>query len=477
MDLLMVTRIFAALLLALAAPLRAELERHPTQVGTNIDVGQIVQGVLYDGSQFTTTPAKGNKQVITRTGVYLTESGTYNKRLDVTLTVGGLFWFSLPEDVSFQTRRLQFGPGVGQAQGVYAFGADPANPAAKLQFGLFPHKYSQTVNLGEYLFRSGTYPGTLVTGGWSYLNSAAYLAQGARLSVPTLDGRVTHDLTLYIERDLEPVHDISPGYLLTVRPVDGLEVGGGLVWAHGLSLNSKRLAPKVEENAYSKITNKPIKGAADTLTQNTPLDQRGYYTFKGFKTVGWASYDFGSMLGSEAIAPGSFQAYGEIALLGIENQPYYYEKRSQRMPFTFGMKLPTFGLLDLFAVEMEHHKSSFPETNGSVLQSQLPIPTNFGENPYVYDVTDPRYTDPANPQYHSEPFDSVSLSRVNSLVQDAEWKWTVYGRRKLSQGLSIYAQAASDHLRHFNFTATPAALPATAKPSDWYYVFRLELGI
>src|SRR5690606_11948230 len=152
-----------------------------THVGTSIDIGQIVKGDIWDGS---TRVGTVKKQTITRTGVYLTESGTYNDRLTIKLSIGGLFWFALPETKDFQDRRVQFGPGVGQAQAVYAFGEAPKQPAALLQFGLFPHKYSESINLGEYLYRSGTYPGTLISGGWSYLNSASYLAQGARLTVP-----------------------------------------------------------------------------------------------------------------------------------------------------------------------------------------------------------------------------------------------------------------------------------------------------
>ena len=176
---------------------QAELVRNPTQVGASFDVGQIVKGTLYDGSDVS-FKYKADNQQITRTGVYLTESGTYNDRLSIYLTVGGLFWYALPEGTSFQQHRIYFGPGVGQAQGVYAFGADPANPAAKLQFGLFDHKYSDAVNLGEYLYRSGTYPGILTSGGWSYINSASYMAQGVRLTVPMLNGMITHDLTMYM---------------------------------------------------------------------------------------------------------------------------------------------------------------------------------------------------------------------------------------------------------------------------------------
>ena len=195
--------------------------------------------------------------------MYLTESGTYNEKLTVKLSIGGLFWFAIPETKDFQNRRIQFGPGVGQAQGVYAFGDDPKDPAATLQFGLFPHKYSESVNLGEYLYRSGTYPGTLTSGGWSYLNAAAYLAQGIRLNVPMLEGKLTHDFTLYMERDLEPANDLSPGYMVTYKPAAFLSLGAGLIWSHAISLNSDRLAPETDENAYYKVNGLPVKGYSD----------------------------------------------------------------------------------------------------------------------------------------------------------------------------------------------------------------------
>ena len=258
-------------ILAVFAAARAELVRNPTAVGASLDFGQITKGSIYiakDRQVSGRNPAEDSlydNQPITRTGVYLTESGTYNERLTIKLTLGGLFWYALPYSPNFLWRRTQFGPGVGEAQGLYAFGSDPKNPVAKLQFGLFPHKYSDAVNLGEYLYRSGTYPGTLVTGGWSYINSAAYMAQGIRLTVPLLGGMISNDVTFYMERDLEPQNDISPGYVLTVKPVPFLEFGAGAVWAHAISMNSDNLTPHFDNNKYSKATKRPYSIAtADT---------------------------------------------------------------------------------------------------------------------------------------------------------------------------------------------------------------------
>lgn len=429
--------------LAALSPVRAELVREANHVGTNIDLGQIVSGDIYAGP---VREGRVENQTITRTGVYLTEAGTYNERLAIKLTIGGLFWWPIPETNQFQTRLIKFGPGVGQAQGVYSFGEDLENPAAKLQFGLFPHKYSEAVNLGEYLYRSGTYPGTLVSGGWSYINAASYLAQGLRLTVPTLGGSLTHDFTLYMERDLQPAHDLSPSYTATFKPGKFFEISSGVVWSHAISLNSDRLAPERDENAYNTVTGKPITGAIDSITMNTTPEQKAYYTFKGFKFMARAS-----------VGAGDFRLYSELALLGIENQPYFYENRTERMPIMLGLNLPTFGLLDRLTGEIEYRKARFANSNYSPLQIQSPIPV-----------------DPAKSYNLDE-----SGAPINGGLYPVEtdWKWTIYAKRKFTDGVSVVGQVASDHLRHFEFTAMPAAVSATPDPNDWYYVLRLEIGI
>lgn len=450
--------ICAGLALTAAVSADAELVRNPTQVGANVDVGQIVKGDLYVG---TSPQGEIENEIITRTGVYLTESGVYDDRLTIKLTIGGLFWFAsaAPSNTDFQNRRVQFGPGVGQAQAVYAFGEDPKKPTSTLQFGLFSHKYSDAVNLGEYMYRTGTYPGLLYSGGWSYMNASGYLAQGVRWTMPTMGGLLTHDVTAYMERGLQPLHDITPGYMITVKPTPFFNASAGVVWSHAISLNSKRLSPKAEANAYSKRTNRPVKDAVasggsveDSITaydwaNKDSLGNIGYYTFKGFKVMGRAALDIGQLAGMESVKPGQFKVYTEVALLGVEDQPYYYEDKTARMPVMFGLNVPTFGLFDRLTFEGEYLASAFPNDNANVLQNQYPTPVS---TPYAFDPDDKQFDD---------------------------WKWTVYLSRKIVNGVTVYAQAASDHLRHFDNAAVPAARSATPTSKDWYYVLRLDFGI
>jgi hypothetical protein len=463
---------------SLALADEGNLVLHPKQIGGSVDFGQIVKG-----EQLGSAPS--DKQPLTRTGVYLTSSGTYDRKLEFRMTVGGLFWYSLPESPTTE-RLVHFGPGVGQAQGIYSFG-NPDAPSGQLQFGLFPIKYnSDASNLGEYLYRSGTYPGYLWTGGWSYLNSASYMAQGFRFSVPTFGGKVMHDFTLLMERDIAPNNDLSPGYLLTAKPTTFLELGGGVVWANALSANSSRLSRKVVQNAYSKSTGMPVMGinancaSADTAISNTCEDPDaargaatynawagcdldndekpdaagncsdiGYYTFRGFKTMARASVDLGVLIDQAAIKPGQFKVYSEVALLGVEDQPFYYEHKSERMPIMAGIRIPTFGLLNQLAVETEYHKSRFRNTLGLSYDRMVPVPLkSLTDVPYNYMTG----------------------------KTDDDWKWSVFASRTLTEGVTLHAQAASDYSRHFNIEAVPSD-PVTAKPSQWYYVLRLDFGI
>jgi hypothetical protein len=450
----------AALSLCALLPLesRAELVANPKRVGTSIDFGQIL---VHDDAQ-----GKYEKQAITRTGVYLTASGVHNDRLLVSVTLGGLFWYPLPESPD-PSRLVRFGPGVGEARAVYSFG-DVEKPSAKLQFGFFPYKYnSDATNLGEYLHRSGTYPGYLWTGGWSYLNAASYTAQGAHLWVPTFDGMITHELTLFMERDITPLHDFSPGYLVTARPNSVFEVGAGVVWQNAISFKPSRLAPKTTQNAYGKTTNMPVLNAAQdpnaargalTLADDS-TGNVGYYTFRGFKTMLRASADLGQLIGAPAIKPGDFKLYSEVALLGVEDQPFYYENKLERMPVMVGLNIPTLGLLNRLAVEVEYYKSRFPNSIYYPYDSQLGIPLPMSASGSPYDYTDEAVD--ADPDAYSKD----------------DWKWSVYASRQIAQGLGITLQVASDHLRHVEKEVKPSKEPATLQPDDWYYVFRLDFNL
>ncbi len=459
---------------ALSAPagLQQGLVVNPKQIAGYVDIGQAFKD--------------DDKQPLQRTGAYLTISGVHNERLEVRATIGGLFWYAFPE-LAQSSRVLRFGPGVGQAQAIYRLGDEPSATGSRIQFGLFPVKYNRdAANLGEYLYRSGTYPAYLWTGGWSYLNSASFLMQGVRVHLSTMNGTLLHDFGMHMERDIaQPLHDFSPSYMITARPNSFLELGAGLVWSNAITFNSSRLAPRDADNAYSKTTNMPVQGlnefvcsetsaarqfcadqdtirAAQTWAdweqcQNGDCSNIGFYTFRGVKTMARASVDMGVLLGLPSFSPrrGDFRIYSEIALLGVENQPFFYEERYERMPVMAGLSIPTFGFIDRIAVEGEYRRSRFPNTFAYPFDNlgAIPLPIASGDISYDYEGKERRWQ-----------------AREN-------WKWSVYATHEITEGVTITAQAASDHLRPPSNVANPPSEPYTQTPSHWYYVLRVNFGI
>jgi hypothetical protein len=460
-------------------PVQAEVERAPIRVGTNIDLGQIVKGELSEGTE---EPG----QFLSRTGVSLTQVATVNKKLDITVSVGGLFWYSLPVSPGApHTRLVKFGPGVGQASGLFRFGENE-NPSALLEFGYFAHKYNPDAkNLGEYQFRSGTYPGYLWTGGWSILNSAAYMAQGTRLTVPTFGGKLKHDLMLFMERDFEPTYDISPSYQIAFKPTEAFEMGAGVTWAHGIPIKPSLTTPKDRANAYVgdsalakeewqkagyDLTDIHVvpdgddragKAAPDgkpfvTVTENgIPDSKLSYYTFQGIKLMGRASINPQAWLQSQMLGPEDLKIYGEFAVLGIKNYPTFYEKISERIPVMVGFNVPTFKLLDVFSVEVEYYNSKFQNNIRDVFQLSYPkwqLP--------------PGQTTSSYPAF----IDSSKIETEDNI------HWSIYARKSLFEGLDLFVQVASDHMRVLSFNAEPGDIDVTRKPSQWYYLARLQMG-
>lgn len=171
-----------------------------------------------------------------------------------------------------------------------------------------------------------------------------------------------------------------------------------------------------------------------------------------------ASFDIGTLLGTGMIHSGDFKLYAEMAILGIKNQPYYYDKIMDRMPMMVGINLPTFGLLTRLSVEGEYHKSRFPNTVGMPFYAALPLPLNLNTNPYDYT-------------------DSAATANKKSLTND-DFHWSIYATRKITTGIALSAQAASDHQRQpTGPEVKPTSQPVTLKVKDWYFVVRLDFGL
>jgi hypothetical protein len=482
----------------------AKINYQPIKLGTFTEYGKIQKGSRVEayGSDEVIT-----KQNMSRVAAWIEQDVLVNDRLLISAGISGLFWYSLPETQGLpHTRLLKFATGLQAASALYSFG-EVEHPYLKLHMGMFPYKYnSDANNLGEYLYRSGTYPGYLWTGGWTLLKTAAYSANGISGGFSFLDDHLKVDVNMFIERDIEPNFDISPS-LVTTYSNGPFEIGGGAVFSHLIPANSDKVTPEARENAYytdpvrkqnlplpqdewTKPGN-PYYGVGDSrnsplivdatnplyhtnvdpanpdspryisLDENgVPKNQLKYYTFQGVKVMGRVSIDPLKYYQLESVEEGAGKIYAEVSLLGVKDYPFYYEKKSERMPVMFGVNIPTFKILDRLSFEVEHYKSPFANS----------IKTEFGKVYPIWDL-------PIDAKRDINKPDPGKFLDSSMQVKGREWFWSVYAEKKIVSGFSVLGQLAHDHTRAMNYMANATYQPFIQDNKDWYWAIRVEFSI
>jgi len=437
-----------------------EVQFKPVSISGQFDNGQIISGRTNEAEQPPFNSIDLGGDYFNRTGVWLTQDAVVNKRLEMIVGVGGVFWYALPtrygDPASNQT---EFGPGISQAQAVYTFG-DLNHPTAQLQMGYFPYKYNEDAkDLGEYLLRSGTYPGYLVSGGWNMVASADYIVEGFRLNFSLWDGKFESDFLLPMEHDLPPLFSVSPTYVATIKPVAGVRIGAGIDCNHCISVKPSAESPHQPENEVIKTATYDSTGEGNSSNgmYDIVYDTGSYYTFQGVKLMASLSFDPKAYVPMPLLGPEDLKIYGEWALLGVKDYSYMYSDRWQRMPWMLGFNLPTFKLLDVLSVEGQYYNSQFTDDLTSLYYSEVPTWNTLTGN--ALGIT------PA--QYASD-------------VAREKWKWAIYGKKEIIKGIQIYAQVASDEFRpiYLNEAPFPTMVPVTNRNGlDFYYLVRLQFGI
>ncbi|MDB5049181.1 MAG: hypothetical protein JWO30_2252 [Fibrobacteres bacterium] len=497
---------FACLALALLAAGRpfaeekkpGKIERKVSVVGF-VDVGQVVQGSVINDDG-TNPPLELNNAFLNRDGIALTYSGTMDERLHVNIGVGGLFWKPIPETSNPASTRINFGPGISEASAGFDF-----TPSLTWKFGFFGYDYNPDAkNLGEYLLRSEAYPTTIHTGGtggWVWMNDSKYKSMGTKVSWDLLGGNLRQDFLLFSEFNEVPIFDFSPSYVATAKVGKAFEFGAGFSLHRWLAVKPSVTTPTRSSNSYIEVDNFPVipslndTGASGhhqlgfaggtlkdmeghignyTDSAGTPLatvsvDEAGNtiyvmargdtlrpksskaLTFKGIKVMARASLDVGALLDMDAGSTGPFKLFAEAAILGVENQPYYYEKIQQRIPLMVGMHVPTFGILSLASIQFEYFKNPYPENSNQQYTNSVPQPALPSGNPALYEI-----------------------NRQAGLYSEDDMKWSVYLQRNLYSGLDLFLQAANDHFRVQDVNAGPSFTPVTHHKSDWYYLLQFQ---
>jgi hypothetical protein len=223
-----------------------------------------------------------------------------------------------------------------------------------------------------------------------------------------------------------------------------------------------------------EATQKPLgRYKADTVVTDPNDSVYSNYTNQAIKLMARASFNPQTIFKSDMLGPEDLKVYAEAAVLGWKNYPYYYEDRMRRIPVMVGFNFPTFKLLDRLSLELEFRNPEF--LNSSRISYEvdgLPLPY-IPRTTVPYDSTLLAYKSVGRPAWDS----AGRTVQMDSLMKEQGFKWSVYAKRTIVPGLTLYCQAASDHMRGIHFKGFPLSETIGRSWKDWYFLFRVELGI
>jgi hypothetical protein len=419
-------------------------------------------------------------QWVHRSGAWVNFTAHRNERLGLDLLVGGVYYIPTYQQPSELPSKIRYFAGsVPRMDVSYLFGPDPKKPFLRLDGGVFNYKYNENArNLGEYLYRTGTYPGWISTGapgGITYLDAA--MAQLTGLKASQGFGMFSHDLLLNLETDIIPTFDVNLAYMAKLDLGGVLKLQAGAQFARILPAKPSKTNPDIRGNRYYQYQGKWYtdkknyylllqQGAdnaadsalygrsaeiADSLGNGTlTASESGHYSASGIKPVAAFAFDPKPLFGNpEILGPNDLTLYGEAAVLGIKDYPVLYDDVGRRIPFMLGFNIPAFRILDVLAFEIEHYGSRFPNSTSEVQSSGIPLPTI------------PTTADDFRPADWSQD----------------DWKWSLFAKRKVFEGFTVVGQVARDHARGYEYPTGKDYYTLFRKSDQWYWLMKLVVNI
>ena len=304
------------------------------------------------------------------------------------------------------TRRFYYYLYVTQAELCHTF-FDETDWKLKIGGGYFPYKYDDNVrNLGEYLFRSTTYPQTLTTDfDMPFARLAGVYAKGAYSAG---NNNFNLDFLATFNTEWAAILDLNLSFIAGYNLAQIFEIGAGVSFCSLLSADQSTTTPKSSATAY-------LDG------QDT-----AYYTFKGTKIMGRFSFDPKRLFPSDIFGNQDLKLYSEACCIGVQNypaainSPIWYNSILERIPVMIGFNVPSFKLLDVLSLEGEWWGNRYPNSMEGIVNDGLPIPFQPG----------------------TEVIDSTQY-------KDDDLKWSIYGCKTFAEHYRVTFQVADDHMRTF----------------------------
>lgn len=366
-----------------------------------------------------------------------------DERLKLVLSIEASMKFSWPLEKNLsQTKTAQPLVWLGETYGLYTIGNKIINFEACA--GYFAYKYNPDVkNLGEYLFRSATYPAYIITE-FDY-PKAKLLGLRLGLNLPKVG--LSYDALLTSETVFYPAMDWSISSVLNynIANLDFVSIGTGISFAHLFSVYP-------DDNSSVGSYTSPRYENTKYVTKN---GDTAYYTFAGTKQMVRMSIDPLAFVKKHSTVFGQsdLKIYAELLIIGLESYPDTtlskkanpsYSNWKEKAPVTFGINLPTFNTIDVFNLELEYFGSKYYNDYRQI---------------YVLDGM------PLSPAF-------------NEGIIESKWKWSVYLKKSFyNNRCAATVQFARDHMRLFDVIYDHANhREMLVQAGDWWWATKLSFN-
>jgi hypothetical protein len=342
-------------------------------------------------------------------------------------------------------RYIYFYPYLSRAEYTHVFG-DAKSPYLSISAGYFPFKYNSDVkNLGEYLFRTGTYPQYILNEFDFPL--ARLLGVHASFTPHIQFNDLKIDAIVYSNLQWYAVGDLNLALIASDKIADFIDIGLGATLNSIVSADSMVTTPHNPATLYH-ITYNAQTGESDS----------SFYTFRGAKLMAKIAIDFKKFIPYGLFGKQDLRLYSEAAILGLTEYPKNfiggvgYDSILERIPLMAGFNVPTFKLLDVLSVEVEYFKSPFPNDVGALTNYGLPIPG---------------------------PVNATGATNYwgNTEYQNDHLKWSIHVSKTIASNYTIMAQVASDHLRPLAVNDQNVDFEEIFhNTNQWYYMLKITAG-
>lgn len=416
----------------------------------SVETGEIMSGYSF---MYNSSTGEVDHGWVQRAFIGLCADAAISDRLRILVGAEGMLNLSFNtgnrlNDQYLETQRPMLKFSIWHGEGIYSFG-NPESPLLQVEAGFFPYKYNADArNFGEYLFRTGCYPGIII----NRFDRAYADLLGLRVG-NAIGKRFSHHLFLTSEITdfLFPPGDFSLSYIADFSLPGIFTVGGGASLYRIFPVNNKITAPRDRETIY-KITN--VRTTTDDFGNPVESGDTSYLSFSGVKLMGRFSFDIKGVLPFDFIKKfcgrEDLKLYCETAVLGLKSFPNtidtsknYYDTLRKRVPVTVGFNIPAFRCLDVLNVELEYYDSDYPNGFRRSFKDQFPLP-----------------------------------DMENTQAVHEKLKWSVYAKRTIGAHFSLIGQIANDHFIPTSHTlimgkGSQDLQDVTLRHGDWWWATKM----